>query len=350
MFDLESYDYFLPSELIASSPVYPKENAKLLVYNRSDKSITHTTFANFFSYIPKDVLVVINDTKVLNARIYGVKETGGKSEILFHNFLDSNPKTTAIQTICQVRGKAKKNTTILLDSNYSAKIIDSLDSGKKIIEFYLNSTQLESRAKIFDMLDQIGKVPLPPYIKREATQEDKNDYQSVFAKNLGSIAAPTASLHFSTNDLKILESNFKICPLTLHVGAGTFFSVESSDIRDHKMHSEFMRISKNSRHLLDSSNKVLCIGSTALRSVEFYKRQNIESNDMDFIAQNDIFLHIGNPPKFVDFLLTNFHLPKTTLLMLVASMIGLDETKLVYQEAIKAKYRFYSYGDGMLIL
>lgn len=348
MFNLESYDYFLPNELIATNPIYPKENARLLVYNRNDKSITHTTFADFFNYIPKEALVVINDTKVLNARIYGVKQTGGKSEILFHNFLDS--KTAAIQTICQVRGKAKKNTTILLDSNYSAKVIDSLDSGKKVIEFYLNSTPLESKVQVFNMLDEIGKVPLPPYIKREATQEDKSDYQSVFAKNLGSIAAPTASLHFSTNDLKILESNFKICPLTLHVGAGTFFSVESSDIREHKMHSEFMRISKNSRQLLDSSNKILCIGSTALRSVEFYKRQNIESSDTDFIAKNDIFLHIGNQPKFTDYLLTNFHLPKTTLLMLVASMIGVNETKLVYQEAINMKYRFYSYGDGMLIL
>ncbi len=368
-FDLQSYDYALPNELIATYPAIPKESAKLLVYDRHTKSITHSDFYHFLDFIPKDSIIVLNDTQVIKARVYGHKSSGGKSEILFHHFL--NKIQSHITCVCQVKNKAKLGTIITLDQGYSAQIIGILEQSYKEVMFFKDNRTL-AESEILEMFELIGHIPLPPYIKREDESLDSMEYQSVFAKNLGSVAAPTASLHFSKEVFKNLQSHFQICYVTLHIGAGTFFNVESSDIRKHKMHSEFVHISEQNLVILKNAKrnnkKILCIGTTALRSVEFIARsKNLtcengnnlsdsnapdsrDSKISDFSAQCNLFLYPSNPPIYADFLLTNFHFPKSSLIMLIASMTGLEECHRIYQEAIKKTYRFYSYGDGMLIL
>lgn len=333
---LQSYDYKLDSSLIANTPIKPKSAAKLLVYDRKSDSITHSTFKDFFSFIPKDTLIVLNDTKVLPARIYGRKLSGAKVELLYHKALDKNT------FLAQIKGRVKVGDTLEFGNMLSAKVLELRDSGLRVLRFYHQNNMLDS-TKLISILEQVGHIPLPPYIKREDRDEDKIDYQSVFAKNLGSIAAPTASLHFSPSDFKKLQS-LNHCFISLHIGAGTFFSVESSDIREHKMHKESYEISNISKEKIDNADKILCIGTTATRCIEHYARSGIEKGECD------IFINPLNPPLKTNFLLTNFHLPKSSLIMLVAGFIGVEKTKEIYDIAIEKRYRFYSYGDGMLIL
>ncbi|STQ84539.1 tRNA preQ1(34) S-adenosylmethionine ribosyltransferase-isomerase QueA [Helicobacter fennelliae] len=350
-FALANYDYTLPSHCIASYPANPKESAKLLIYNRLDKSIIHSDFYHLFDFIPKDSTIILNDTRVIKARIYGTKQSGGKSEILFHYFLDlANTAMSATHTIaiCQVRNSAPNGTIISLSNGYVAKVIDTFRQSYKQIIFYHHDVPMH-QAQVFEMLESIGQIPLPPYIKRHVEAQDSAQYQSVFAKHNGSIAAPTASLHFSKSMLASLKAHFTLSYVTLHIGAGTFFGVESSDIRNHHIHSESLFISKQNANLIYNAKKILCIGTTAMRSVECLARAN-HNPSQDFSAQCNLFLHPGNKPIKTDYLLTNFHLPKSTLIMLVASMIGIKECQRVYQEALKNSYRFFSYGDGMLIL
>lgn len=339
-FLLQSYDYNLPSELIANHPINPKENARLLVYNRLDQSITHTYFSHLFDYIPKTCLLVFNDTKVLKARIYGAKQSGGRIEIFLHrHYKDS-------QFSAQIRGRVKEGECIALEEGLSARVVRKLENGLRILEFLQEGRPLEVH-EVYEMLERLGHIPLPPYIKRSDGKEDERDYQSVFAKYYGAIAAPTASLHFSDSMMERVEREYESVFLTLHVGAGTFMNVESSDIRAHQIHSEILHISAQVAHKISQANEILCIGTTAMRSVEFLARQ--KSYDA-YSGECDIFLHLGNKPRKTSHLLTNFHLPKSTLLMLVSSMVGLDECRRIYAQAIQEKYRFYSYGDGMLIL
>lgn len=339
--NLESYDYELDSSLIALKPIYPKSAAKLLVYDRKSDKITHTSFKYLFDFIPTDCLIVLNDTKVIPARIYGHKPSGGKVELLYHKSLSD------FTFLAQTKGKLKANDTISFH-HITAKVLEVLDNGLKVIEFYDNDTLLDT-AFIMDFLATHGRVPLPPYIKRSDTKKDRLDYQTVFAKNLGSIAAPTASLHLSDDDLaQITKRNH--CFITLHIGAGTFFKVESSDITQHKMHKESFFIPSDSALKITNSDKVLCIGTTAMRCVEYFARQCNLSNDGDIYGECDIFINPLNPPIKASHLLTNFHLPKSSLIMLVAGLIGLEKTLEIYQIAQNLKYRFYSYGDGMLIL
>ena len=390
-FLLESYDYALPQRLIATHPVFPKENAKLLVYTRSTRVIVHMTFAHLLDVIPSDSLVVLNDTRVLKARIYAHKlmpnaniyaQNPKRQEIFFHRFLDSSsqdlastdPKSQNLHeqvgyALCQVRGKVKKGDMFALESNYFAKIESKLEDGYRICTFYrthqskpLTYTAIRSiyamplmQQEVLAMLESIGNIPLPPYIKREANAAaDTQNYQSVFAKHSGAVAAPTASLHFSPAMLKGLHERFNLAYLTLHIGAGTFAPVYVKDIRDHKIHTEILHITSSNIAKILESKRVLCIGTSTLRSVEYLAKMAREDSNFfckqDLIAKCDMFLHIGNPPTFAQHLLTNFHLPKSTLTMLVASMVGIKEWRRIYDEAIAHQYRFYSYGDGMLIV
>lgn len=344
---LESYDYSLPPHLIANYPIYPKCNARLLVYYRNSGDIIHTTFAEFFNLIPKDTLIVLNDTKVLKARIIGNKQSeskqgGGKVELLYHNAWSEN------KFVVQIRGRVKIGDILLFANGVSAKVIHLGDNGRRIVEFYhydecLGGDKILTQDELFALLEIIGRVPLPPYIKRNAITSDELDYQSVFAKNIGAIAAPTASLHFDDNDLvKIMA--LPHCFITLHIGAGTFFGVESPNITQHKMHKERFFIPKISQEKLDSATKILAIGTTACRCVEEYHRNRRLSGECE------LFLNPLNPPQRVDYLLTNFHLPKSSLIMLVAGFVGLEEMQRIYAIAKEMQYRFYSYGDGMLIL
>ncbi|EAK4851902.1 tRNA preQ1(34) S-adenosylmethionine ribosyltransferase-isomerase QueA [Campylobacter coli] len=336
---LSSYDYTLPNELIATYPVHPKEDAKLLVFERKNNQISHTTFKNLQDFLP-DCALFFNDTKVIKARIYGNKSSGGKIELFLHQpCLDSQDSLF----LAQIKGRVKKDEILSFEQNLKAKVIELLDDGLRKVQFFQNDEVLNT-FKLYELLDTIGHVPLPPYIKRSDEKSDLEDYQSIFAKNLGAVAAPTASLHFSENMLENLKKRHKIYHLTLHVGAGTFKSVECENLENHKIHSEFFDIPKKACEVIDSQKKILGVGTTVTRTIEYYARTK---QNQGFC---DLFLHPHNPPLRQDYLLTNFHLPKSTLIMLVSAFIGRQNCLKLYDIAIKEKYRFYSYGDAMLIL
>ena len=332
-----SYDYNLPKELIATSPARPADSAKLLVYNRADNSVTHTTFANILEYIPADSTIFLNDTKVIKARIYGKKSSGGKVELLVIKPLPDN------RFIAMVKGRVKEGTIIEFDKNLKATIEGLNSDGSRIVKFFIQEAELNF-VQLVEVLEQIGHIPLPPYMNREDNKADELDYQTLFAKEDGSVAAPTASLHFTPELLEKLYSRYDVHTLTLHVGAGTFKPVDADNINEHPMHSEYYNIPKNAQSVIDSDKKILAIGTTVTRTVEFYARTKEPSGECD------LFLHPYNKPLRVDYLLTNFHLPKSTLIMLVSAFLGRDKTLKLYNEAIKKGYRFYSYGDAMLII
>lgn len=336
---LSSYDYTLPNELIATYPVHPKEDAKLLVFERKNNQISHTTFKNLQDFLP-DCALFFNDTKVIKARIYGNKSSGGKIELFLHQpCLDSQDSLF----LAQIKGRVKKDEILSFEQNLKAKVIELLDDGLRKVQFFQNDEVLNT-FKLYELLDTIGHVPLPPYIKRSDEKSDLEDYQSIFAKNLGAVAAPTASLHFSENMLENLKKRHEFYHLTLHVGAGTFKSVECENLENHKIHSEFFDIPKKACEVIDSQKKILGVGTTVTRTIEYYARTK---QNQGFC---DLFLHPHNPPLRQDYLLTNFHLPKSTLIMLVSAFIGRQNCLKLYDIAIKEKYRFYSYGDAMLIL
>ena len=336
-FKVSTYDYTLPSNLIASYPIEPKDEARVLVYNRRNQEVTHTTFKSIFDFFPKDCSVVLNNTKVIKARIFGKKESGGKIELLLNSPLQDNLYSTYI------RGKVKTGTRLFFKNGLEAKVKELKDDGLRIVEFFQKDIKLPTH-ELFDILDTIGHIPLPPYIKRDDTEQDSEDYQSVFAQNRGAVAAPTASLHFSNDKFKELKERFDTKILTLHVGAGTFKPVACDDIKEHKMHSEYFKIDASTKELLDSNKPILAVGTTVTRTVEYYAR---EKESEGFC---DLFLHPQNRPLRVNHLLTNFHLPKSTLIMLVASFIGIEKTMELYKEAVEKEYRFFSYGDAMLII
>ena len=333
-----SYDFTLPEDLIATHPASPRDNAKLLVYDRATDSITHTYFYDFEKFIPQDSVLIFNDTKVIKARIYGHKPSGGKIELLINRALD------AYNVNVYIRGKVKVGTNILFDENLIAEVKELNEDGSRVVNFLQNSELLRFE-EILPIIDIIGHVPLPPYIQREDDKSDEDEYQSVFASQEGAVAAPTASLHFTPEQHQRICDKFSHAYVTLHVGSGTFKPVEVTTITDHPMHSEYYDISDKAKRLLDTSKPILTIGTTSTRTVEYYVRHKEEQK-----GEANLFLHPNNKPQRVNHILTNFHLPKSTLLMLVASFVGVDKTQELYANAIENRYRFYSYGDAMLIL
>ncbi len=332
-----SYDYDLPKELIASKPIYPKDEAKLLVYDRKNKKTTHSVFKYIDDFLPKDTAIVFNDTKVIKARIYGKKESGGKTELLFNSPLDNN------SSLVYIRGKVKISTRLYFDKGLEAEVTKLNEDGTRIVKFFQNGCEI-GFDQLVKIMDKIGHVPLPPYIKREDNKDDERDYQTLFAKKEGAVAAPTASLHFTKELLENLEKTHPFYFVTLHVGAGTFKPVEVSNIEEHKMHSEYYDIPKKTQELLSSKQEILAVGTTVTRTVEYFVREKKP------LGESNLFLHPLNRPKRVNHLLTNFHLPKSTLLMLVASFVGIEKTLELYKIAVEKKYNFFSYGDAMLIL
>jgi S-adenosylmethionine:tRNA ribosyltransferase-isomerase len=333
-----SYDFELPSKLIATHPATPRDSARLLVYNRKTDEIVDTYFYEFEKYIPKDCAIIFNDTKVIKARLYGKKQSGGKIELLINKTLD------AYDVNVYIRGRVKVDAEIFFDDDLVAVVKELKDDGSRVVNFFKDAKKLRFE-ELLSVIDKIGHIPLPPYIQREDTDEDAKEYQSVFATSEGAVAAPTASLHFTKEQHERVCKNHKHAFVTLHVGSGTFKPVEEEEILKHPMHSEYYNISDEAKKLLDAQIPILSIGTTSTRTIEFYakhgKKQSGEAN---------LFLHPQNKPIRVNHLLTNFHLPKSTLLMLVASFIGLEKTKELYDFAIKKGYRFYSYGDAMLII
>ncbi len=333
-----SYDFTLPNELIASYPAHPRDHAKLLVYNRSTDTITHAHFYDLEKFIPKDCALIFNDTKVIKARLFGHKPSGGKIELLINRPLNANDINVYI------RGKVKVDTQIKFDEELVAVVKELKDDGSRVVNFLQNNKLLRFE-DLLPIIDRIGHIPLPPYIQREDNEEDASEYQTVFARAEGAVAAPTASLHFTPEQHERICKNFNHAFVTLHVGSGTFKPVEADIITDHPMHSEYYDISSSAKDILDSKQTILSVGTTSTRTIEFYEKHGKIQR-----GEANLFLHPNNKPSRVNHLLTNFHLPKSTLLMLVASFVGLEKTQELYAEAIKEKYRFYSYGDAMLII
>ena len=332
-----SYDYHLPDGLIATHPVHPRDHARLLVYNRSNQSITHTRFDRLNDFLPSECAIIFNDTKVIKARLYGKKESGGAIELLINRPLNAHTINVYI------KGRVRAGMVLFFDSNVKAIVTVLHEDGSREVNFYLNDLLIRFE-ELLPLLEEIGHTPLPPYLGREDNSEDEREYQSVFALNEGSVAAPTASLHFTDELFELVCNAHPHAFVTLHVGSGTFKPVESTTITDHPMHSEYFEISDSALQLIKSPAPLLSIGTTSTRTVEYHIRTG------ELLGEANLFLHPNNPPKRVDHLLTNFHLPQSTLLMLVASFVGLEETHRIYQEAIDEKYRFFSYGDAMLIL
>ena len=307
------------------------------MYDRVSNSITHTIFSNLFEFLPSDVNVLLNNTKVVKARIFGQKKSGGKVELLLNSPLQDKKFSVYI------KGRVKVDMELLFQNDLSAKIVSLQDDGTRVVSFYHNKKRLNSD-KLFNILELIGHTPLPPYIKREDNKEDEIEYQTVFSKERGAVAAPTASLHFTDEMFRELKKRYKTHFLTLHVGAGTFKPVEVEHIKDHVMHSEFYNIPKSTCKAIESNKPVLAVGTTVTRAIEHYIREHFA------VGKSNLFLHPKNRPQRVNHLLTNFHLPKSTLLMLVASFIGVEKTLEIYKVAVEKKYRFFSYGDAMLII
>lgn len=332
-----SYEYSLPDELIATHPIHPRDHARLLVYNRADKTITHARFDALESFLPENCGIIFNDTKVIKARLYGKKESGGAIELLINRPHDAHTINVYI------KGRVKRGTVLHFADSLRAEITLMNEDGSREVNFYHRNTLIRFE-ELLPVLEKIGHIPLPPYLGREDDSEDEREYQSVFAHHEGAVAAPTASLHFTDELFESVTLKHPHAFVTLHVGSGTFKPVEAEVITDHPMHSEYFDISSAARSLVNSEIPLLSIGTTSTRTVEYHVRTR------ETKGEANLFLHPNNPPLRINHLLTNFHLPQSTLLMLVASFVGLEETHRIYQEAIDQKYRFFSYGDAMLIL
>jgi len=331
--NIEHFNFSLPEELIAQAPTQIRSQSRLLVYTYQE--YLDENFYNLPKYINNNDLLVFNDTKVLKARVYGTKDTGGVIEILIERIIDTN------QALVQI--KANKSPQIgknLYFGKYNARVIE------RILPFY----KLEFNDDILKILDELGHLPLPPYIKRADNKNDEERYQTIFAKNLGAVAAPTASLHFDESIIKKLEiKGVKYDYLTLHVGSGTFMPVKTEDITKHVMHTEPYALNnaliQNIKETKANGGKIIAVGTTALRALESaYNKDNVVKS----FGETNIFITPGYKFNIVDGLITNFHLPKSTLLMLLSAFIGIDNMKKVYNHAIDSKYRFFSYGDAML--
>jgi S-adenosylmethionine:tRNA ribosyltransferase-isomerase len=335
------FNYDLPEELIAQTPLEKRSESRLLVVNKNKKDLQHDYFKNITDYLSKDDVLVLNDTKVLPARLYGTKEkTDAHIEVLLLNQYGDHLWEALVKPARRV-----KKGTIVSFGNGELKVecVEVFDEG-------IRHFKLIYEGDLEAILNQLGEMPLPPYIHEKL--EDQDRYQTVYSKNLGSAAAPTAGLHFTKELLDDIKAKgIKIEYLTLHVGLGTFRPVNVEDVKKHKMHSEFYQLSESTARVLqqakNNGQRIVAVGTTSVRTLEtVYKKFSAFKADSGF---TDIFIYPGYQYEAVDALITNFHLPKSTLLMLVSAFSSKDIIMHAYQEAIKEKYRFFSFGDSMLI-
>lgn len=333
---INKFDFNLPDELIAQSPAQKRDESRLLYLNKEHNTINELHFKDIVNLLTSNDFLVVNNTKVLKARLYGKKETGGKVEVLLTDEIDKN----TFQGM--VRGKVKEGDKIIIEGNKVTvkELIDEI----RVLEFDCDP---------YKLMEKFGHIPLPPYIKRDDTKEDHARYQTVYSKNEGSVAAPTAGLHFTTELMeKLKNKGVEVVEITLNVGIGTFKPVKADYIEDHKMHSEKYFISEEARKkindLKNKGKKLVAVGTTSVRALESI------ATDTGYIENfgafsTDIFITPGYKFKIVDKLITNFHLPKSTLLMLVSAFAGYDFTMNAYKHAVNNRYRFFSYGDAMFI-
>ncbi len=345
---ISEFDYNLPEDLIAQMPADKRENSKMLLLNRENQTIEHKHFFDIVDYLDDNTLLVLNDTKVLPARLYGTKDTGAKIEVFLLETKEGNKWSCLIKPSKRV----KPDTIITISDELKVRPIKRLeDDGEWLVE-------LIYEGNLFEILHQVGNIPLPPYIERklkneELAQFDMERYQTVYAKDEGSVAAPTAGLHFTQEILgKLKDKGVEIAYVTLNVGLGTFRPVKCENILDHKMHSETFSISKETAEAINNAKtngkKVVAVGTTTVRTLETaYQKYGCIKECHD---HSELFIYPPYEFKVIDNLITNFHLPKSTLLMLVSALAGKEFIFRAYQEAIDNKYRFFSYGDCMFII
>ncbi|MDD3888089.1 MAG: tRNA preQ1(34) S-adenosylmethionine ribosyltransferase-isomerase QueA [Patescibacteria group bacterium] len=347
---LSDFDYNLPQNLIAQQPTSPRDSARLLVLNKKNNKISHHKFFEIDKFLNKGDIIVLNNTKVIPARLYGKKETGGKVEILLLNQIPVGKihefrLHKKIFWSCLTKPGLKPNTKIIFNKQVNAKVI-SREKEKTTLEFNLTNKQFNQ------FLKKSGNVPLPPYITPRQSKKTKKQYQTIFAKYDGSVAAPTAGLHFTKRLIKKLkDKGIKFEYITLHVGLGTFQPVKEKNILKHKIHSEYAEISKTTAKNLNQAKKnghrIIACGTTVVRTLETATTD--EKTIKQLNKKTSIYITPGYKFKFVDAMITNFHLPKSTLLMLISAFSSLPQIKQAYQIAIKNKYKFYSFGDAMFI-
>jgi len=335
------FNYYLPKELIAQVPINKRDMSRLLVLDRNTGKVEHKTFHNIIDYLTPGDTLVLNDTKVIPARIFGHRANKEESiEVL----LVKNYGDDTWEVLAKPGRKLKVDTEIIFSDKLKAKVVDILEEGERVIKFDYNG--------IFnELLDEVGIMPLPPYITEKL--EDKDRYQTVYSKIRGSAAAPTAGLHFTEELLKkIEEKGINIVYVTLHVGIGTFRPVKVDNVLEHKMHSEYYEVSEEAARIINytkvKGNKVICVGTTSCRTIESAADESgiVKAEK----RETDIFIYPGYKFKVVDNLVTNFHLPESTLIMLVSALAGKDNIMNAYNEAVKEKYRFFSFGDAMYIM
>lgn len=350
MYRLNDFDYNLPSILIAQKPVRPRDHSRLLVLDKESGTISHEHFFDLPKYLKAGDVLVINDSKVFPARLIGQVETsGGRREVFLHHRLEKNIWE------CLVKGKTKPGLKIRFSKGLEASLIKDKNDGTWEVCFN------QAGSRFLKTIEQIGQVPLPPYIKRDKQRvDDRSSYQTVYAdeKKRGSVAAPTAGLHFTPTLLnKIRKAGVEVLVVTLHVGLGTFATVKTTDIRQHEMHSELVEIrARTQKRLIKAKNegrRIIAVGTTSCRTLETwgktFERDQQKIGKKDFQAWTKIFIYPPYEFKVVDALITNFHLPKSSLLMLVSALAGKNNIDKAYKVAVKRKYRFFSYGDAMFI-
>ena len=339
--NVKDYDYDLPEELIAQDPLEDRSSSRLMVLDRQTGDVEHRHFTDILEYLHPGDCLVINNTKVIPARLFGVKEdTQAKIEVL----LLKRKENDIWETLVKPGKKAKPGTKLVFgDGLLTAEVVDVVEEGNRLIQFHYDG--------IFEeILDQLGQMPLPPYITHQL--KDKNRYQTVYAKYDGSAAAPTAGLHFTPELLQqVKDMGVDIAEVTLHVGLGTFRPVKVDNILEHHMHSEFYMVTQEAADKINNAKKnghrVICVGTTSCRTIESAADENGMLRESS--GWTEIFIYPGYQFKVLDCLITNFHLPESTLLMLVSALAGREHVLAAYEEAVKEGYRFFSFGDAMFI-
>ena len=351
MYSIEDYDYNLPEELIAQKPVAARDQSRLLTLDRQSGKLSHHVFSELDTLLQASDVLVVNDTRVVPGRLVGKKETGGRIEILILNYasgIQSPASSKQFECLIKASKPTRVGSRLFFSEHVQAIVTERIDE-------YIHCLKFSYKGEFADIIEKIGKTPLPPYIKRDGCQPpeaDRSTYQTIYASRSGAIAAPTAGFHF-TNELmrRLKVKGIRVAKITLHVGYGTFLPVRVNDIRKHRMHSEWFDIPKETASMVSEAKKdgrrVVAVGTTAVRTLEYAADESgdIRSKRGDC----DLYIYPGYRFRVVDALITNFHLPKSTLLMLVSAFTDRDKILKAYETAIQERYRFYSYGDAMLI-
>ncbi len=336
----DDFDFYLPEKLIAQTPLEKRDSSRLLVLDKETGEIKHESFSNIIEYLNEGDILVLNDTKVMPARILGTKEdTGAVIELLM---LKETEKDTW-EVLSKPAKRIKIGTVVKFSDKLKAQCVGLGEEGIRIFKFIYDGI-------FYEILDELGEMPLPPYIHEKL--KDKDRYQTVYAKNIGSAAAPTAGLHFTKELMdKIKDKGIKIEYITLHVGLGTFRPVSVEDVTNHKMHSEFYQMSSKTAKTLNeakkNNNRIISVGTTSTRTLETI--MNLYGEFKECSGWTDIFIYPGYKFKAITSLITNFHLPKSTLIMLVSALAGKENIMNAYNEAVQCEYRFFSFGDSMFI-